>query len=264
VTTEPPAGPPPEPPYQPPTQPPVPYPPSQPPYAPPAYGAPAYGPPPATAADRLRTAWQQRSESDYYFDFWTAFGWTILTCGIYGFYVIYQLVRRSRDHNRRRITLLEAATSVAWEKAQAGGLASELQPSFNQIAAQLAVLQQQSSDFRDPIVWSLLRIVGAVIVDVIVYILLNGDLNVHDRAEGAIEHELSVIYTRLGAPVPSPDPARVNEKHNYVGRIIATLATCGIYSLWWLYDVMTEGNAHFTHNWHWEDALVASAQQIIG
>ena len=36
---------------------------------------------------------------------------------------------------------------------------------------------------------------------IIMFILLDGDLFTHDRAEGAIEHELSVIYTRLGAPV---------------------------------------------------------------
>ena len=51
-------------------------------------------------------------------------------------------------------------------------------------------------------------------------------------------------------------------KHNYVGRIVATILTCGFYALWWLYDVMTEANTHFDHNWAWEDALAASVQQL--
>jgi hypothetical protein len=37
---------------------------------------------PMSSADRVRMAWQRRHETDYVFDFWTAFGWTILTCGI--------------------------------------------------------------------------------------------------------------------------------------------------------------------------------------
>jgi len=111
-------------------------------------------------------------------------------------------------------------------------------------------------------VWTLLSLISGI-VHIILYILLDGDLVAHDRAEGAIEHELSIIYTRLGVPVPSPDPSRVNAKHNYVGRVIATIATCGIYVFWWFYDVMTEGNEHYTHNWHWEDALVASVQQLL-
>ncbi len=70
----------------------------------------------------MRAAWQRRNETDYIFDFWTALGWTILTCGIYGFYVLYQLVRRSRDHNLRRIEMLDAATGFAWERAGQSGM----------------------------------------------------------------------------------------------------------------------------------------------
>ncbi len=229
----------------------------------PAYGPQGYGALPMPAAsERIRIAWQQRPESDYRFEFWTALGWTLLTCGIYGFYVFYQLVRRARDHNLRRIAMLEAATTFAWEKAEANGVSSELQPNFNRISAELGVLRQQAGEFRDPMVWTLLSIVASAVVHIIAYILLDGDLVAHDRAEGAIEYELSIIYTRLGAPVPQPDPTRLKAKHNYVNRVLATVATCGLYSLWWLYDMMVEGNAHFDHNWHWEDALVASVQQL--
>jgi len=236
---------------------------TEPPGPPIPYGAPqGFGAPAPTAADRIRITWQQRPESDYRFDFWTALGWTFLTCGIYGFYVFYQLMRRSRDHNLRRIAMLEAATTFAWEKAEASGISGELQPNFTRISAELGFLQQQAGEFRDPLVWTLISILASSIVHVIGYILIDGDLVTHDRAEGAIEHELAIIYTRLGAPVPQPDPGRLKAKHNYAGRIVATIATCGLYVLWWLYDVMVEGNAHFEHNWRWEDALVASVQQL--
>jgi len=215
-------------------------------------------PPPA---ERVRVAWQQRAETDYRFDFWTALGWTILTCGIYGFYVVYQLVRRSRDHNARRLEMLDAATSLAWERAEATGISTELQPNFNRISAELGVLRQRATQFRDPVVWMLLSLLGGI-VHIIVFILLNGDLVDHDRAEGAVEHELSIIYGRLGAAVPEPDPSRMSQRHNYVGRVVATLLTCGIYALWWEYNIMTEGNEHYDHNWRWEDSLAASVQQL--
>jgi hypothetical protein len=225
------------------------------------YATPGYGAAPS-AADRIRIAWQRRPESDYHFEFGTALGWIFLSCGFYMFYVLYQLVRRSRDHNLRRIALLEAATTFAWEKAEANGISAELQPNFNRISSELGVLQRQTAEFRDPVVWALISIVASTIVHIIVYIILDGDLFTHDRAEGAIEQELSIIYTRLGAPVPQPDPTRLKAKHNYVGRIVAVIATCGIYAFWWLYDVMVEGNAHFDHNWRWEDTLVGSVQQL--
>ena len=92
---------------------------------------------------------------------------------------------------------------------------------------------------------------------------MDGDLVRHDRAEGAIEAELSAIYARLGAPVPPPDPGRLKGPHNYVARILVTLVTCGIYGLWWLYDVMVDWNRHFEHNWRWEDGLAASVQSLL-
>jgi hypothetical protein len=248
----------------PPGQPPqgAPVPPWPPAYPAPAYGVPAYGSMPAPPpAERVRIAWQRRAESDYRFDFWTALGWTVLSCGLYSFYVIYQLVRRSRDHNVRRLELLDAATTLAWQQAEARGLSAELQPSFNRISAELGVLRQQRAQFRDPALWTLLSILVAV-VHLILLILLNGDLVDHDRAEGAIEHELSIIYTRLGAAVPAPDPSRMKGRHNYVGRLVATVLTGGLYLLWWVYDTMTEGNEHYDHNWHWEDALASSVQQL--
>ena len=52
-------------------------------------------------------------------------------------------------------------------------------------------------------------------------------------------------------------------KHNYVGRVIATLLSCGLYAAWWLYNVMTETNEHYDHNWRWEDGLAASVQQLV-
>jgi hypothetical protein len=211
----------------------------------------------------VRFAWQRRHESDYVFDFWSAFGWTILTCGYYLVYVVYQLVRRSRDHNLRRIELLDAATTFAWERANTQGLADELKPNFERIAANMATLRHQATQSRDPVVFLVIAIFATGITQIVAYILLDGDLVTHDFAEGAIEAELSTIYGRLGASIAPPDPNRLKAKHNYAGRVIASVLTCGIYLLWWTYDVMVEGNRHFEHNWRWEDDLASSVQGLL-
>src|SRR5207248_11246818 len=113
------------------------------------------GPP---ASERIRMAWQGRGDRDYIFNYWTALGWTILTFGIYGFYVFYQLVRRMRDHNGRRLELLDAAITLGWEEAGRRGLQDELTPSFQRASAHLAVLRRMTDDFRDPLIWVLLSI----------------------------------------------------------------------------------------------------------
>lgn len=217
-------------------------------------------PPPVGAPPlvRVQAAYRRRHETDYVFGFWTALGWTLLTCGIFFLYVVYQLMRRSREHNRRRLEQLEALNEWAWARAQDQGLAGELTPHFERVAGHLGVLRAMTSDFRDPWIWLLLVAVANGIANLIAYVLLDQDLVKHDYHEGGAENELAYILGRLGVEVPAPDPDRLHGAHNYLARVVATILTCGIYGLWWLYDVMGDANRHFAANWAWEDGLAGA------
>jgi hypothetical protein len=216
-----------------------------------------------SASEQLRVAWQRRHESDYIFDFATAFGWILLTCGVYMYYVFYQLMRRSREHNRRRWELLDAATSFAWEQAQARGEAENLRPHFELVSERMRVLSELSTEFRDPALWVVLMAVSASIAQYVGWVLLDGDLVRHEAAERVIEAELATIYARLGCSITAVDPAAVKGGHNVAGRVVATVASCGIYGYWWLHDLMVEGNAHFQSNWRFEDELARASQSLL-
>jgi hypothetical protein len=218
--------------------------------------------PPLPPAERFRRAWQERASSDYVFNFWTALGWTVLTLGFYGFYVFYQLVRRMREHNARRLELLDAALSLGWEEAGRRGLQGELTPSFQRAASHLAVLRKMTGDFREPVIWLVLSVVSSGIVHVVAFILLDQDLVKHDRAEVGVEHELALIYGRFGHTLAYPDARRTKGQHNYVGRIVATFFSFGIYFLWWYYNMMVEPNRHFLANWSQEDALATAVAAV--
>ena len=220
------------------------------------------GPPPVPAADRVHAAWWSRGQTDYIFDYWTALGWTILTLGIYGLYVFYQLVRRMRDHNARRVELFDATLAFAWEEAGRRGLQPELTPSFQRAEAHMGVLRRMTGDFRDPVVWVVLSIVARGVVEIIAFVLLDGDLVKHDRSEVGVEYELALIFGRFGHALPVPDQARVKGPDNYVGRIVATVFSLGIYLLWWYYNQMNGPNRHFQANWLQEDTLAAAVQAL--
>jgi hypothetical protein len=222
-----------------------------------AQPTPPYLPVPAPA-ERFYRAWQERTRTDYIFNFWTALGWTLLTLGFYGLYVFYQLVRRMREHNARRLELLDSAVGFAWEEAGRRRLQGELAPSFQRAGSHLAVLKRMTGDFREPALWLVLSVLANVIVHVIAFVLLDGDLVKHDRAEVGVEYELALIYGRLGHALAYPDAGRVKRPHNYVGRIVAAFFSGGIYFLWWFYNMMVEPNRHFYANWSQEDALAAA------
>ena len=214
---------------------------------------------PASAADRVRFATAQRAQTDYVFDGpgLNVF-LTIITCGIFGLYLFYQLMRRDREHLRRRYELLDAANAWAWEQANQRGLVDELRPGFERIAQSFGIMRAQTMEFRDPGIWLIIAIFASTIAYIVGFIFIDQDLDTHDRAEGAIEAELAQIYARLGATLPTPDPSRVKGKHNYAARIIVTIVTCGVYHFWWLYDMQVEGNRHVEGNWPFEDAVAVA------
>src|SRR5205814_3355010 len=98
---------------------------------------------------------------------------TIITCGIFGLFLFYQLIRRMRDHNRRRLELLEAANALAWERANKMGLAEELRPNFERVASHLQTLRAMTTDTRDPVLWLILAIVSGGLAVTIGLILLD-------------------------------------------------------------------------------------------
>ena len=210
--------------------------------------------PPAT---RVSAAIATRHESDYIFEFWTALGWTLLSFGFYALYVFYQLMRRMRDHNRRRLEMLDALNVLAWEEANRRGVQDGLRPRFEQVAVHLQVMRTMTSDFRDPVVWTLLTAVTGIAA-IIGYIFLDQDLIKHSAAESAAEEQLREIFDELGMPVALPPRTeRKTGEHNYVGRILATVFSFGIYALWWVYNLMTDVNEHFLSDWIREDALAS-------
>jgi hypothetical protein len=210
------------------------------------------------ASERVYAAWQRRSDTDYIFSYWTALGWTVLTLGIYSLYVFYQLVRRMRDHNARRLELFDAALNFGWEEAGRRGLQQQLTPSFQRAGAHLDVLRRMTSDFREPVVWVVLAVVARGIAEIIGFVLLDQDLVKHGRSELAVEYELSLIFGQFGQFVPGPSQPYEKQQNNYVGRIVATVFTLGIYLFWWYYNQMNDPNLHFQVNWPQEDALAAA------
>jgi hypothetical protein len=227
--------------------------------------------PSASPVERIRAAYGARNQTDYFFsNIGLDIFLTIITCNIYGLVVFYQLMRRMRDHNRRRLELLDAANDFAWQQAVDRGIAEEMRPYFERISMNLSVLRQMTTDFRDPTVW-LVIVIGVAVVGsgylafipwMIGLLVIDGDLVKHDQNEGAVEAELTAIFGRFGQNVPAPDPARVKAPQNYAGRIVATVFTCSIYGYWWQADAMRDGNQHFLHNWAWEDGLAGAVQAL--
>ncbi|HEX6054596.1 MAG TPA: hypothetical protein VFY98_02190, partial [Intrasporangium sp.] len=214
--------------------------------------------PARTPREQIQQAVGDRPSSDYVFDVRTAIGWTIVTFGLYAFYVFYQLMRRARDHNRRRVALLLAAQELARQRAIEMGRPEALDQALERVQAEVQALRALDDDFRDPTLWLLGSFLGSGLVWLAEAILLDQDLTRHERHERAAEAELTRVFAELGFSLPASVPV-MKQPHNCVRRVVALVATLGLYSLWWAADLMREGNAHLQQDQAWEDALAAVA-----
>ena len=219
--------------------------------------------PSASASDRLRVAWQRRYETDYEFKIPSAFGWFAVTFGGYGLFILDRLMRRSAEHNRRRAALFDAAAAFAWEQARAQGRSEELRPNFEVIADRIGVLDEQALRFRDPALWVVLTVVTFGVAALFAWRAIDADLVEHDAAERVAQAELAYIYSRLGWQIGSRHPTPAKGRHNFAARVGATIASFGIYSLWWMRDLMLEGNEHLERNWWFEDDLALASQSLM-
>ena len=216
---------------------------------------------PPSPGERIRLAIDERPSTDYVFQFWSALGWTLLTFGLYWFYVFYQLMRRSRDHNSRTADLLAAAHDLAWQRADEQGKADALRARLEAVRAEIEPLRAMTGDSRDPILWTLAGIIANGLVWLAGAFLLDQDLIRHQRHERTAEADLTSLFLELGTALPLPSRA-AKDPHNYVGRLLATVFTAGVYSLWWVADLMREGNTNYQQGYAWEDALKRSLEGV--
>jgi len=219
--------------------------------------APALSPVQVSPAQRVGLSVGRRTATDYEFSYWTALGWTVLSFGIYGIYVFYQLFRRMREHNQRRLELLEAANLWAWEEAHRQGVEAQLLGRFETVAGHLEPMRYMTGQVRDPVAWTIFYVIGSWVATLVGFVLLDGDLVDHGRAETDAEAELTEIYRQLGRPLGAT-PVEVETDHRNGWRVAVTFLTFGLYLFWWYYDMMGEPNRHFRRDWQWEDALLTA------
>ena len=208
---------------------------------------------PALQADmNLRTAtdWQQ--------NFWPVFFLSLITCGIYGIYVLYKMLDRRQQHFERMINLRQHLIGVLKEKAEAAGRSAELEQDLSQLEGiHMEATARDRAGEKSPALWLVLSIVVGIVV-YYVYYFLNDDFRAHESNEQRFMARASEIMATLGMPDQPILMDTVVPERNFIVYILLTLVTCGIYGIYWMYTVLTDPNRHFQQHEVWEARLAAA------
>jgi hypothetical protein len=196
----------------------------------------------------------QRGMTDYVTDPGTAVLLSVLTCGIYGLFIIYKLVQRRDDHFKRMAAV--ADSSIQQLRAKAAGREVEVQAELAQLEGfrdQMLVMAGE----RGAVVWLIICLLTGV-GSFIVYYLLMQDYAQHDTVEAQYFSVMSGALAKLGLAGQAGQAARTIPDREYVTFLLLSLVTCGIYGFYWMYVMVKDFNDHLVAQAAWEDFIAAA------
>ena len=218
----------------------------------------------ASNASALEYHVAERVETDFITDPGMAVFLSIITCGIYGLYIIYKLVQRRDEHFRRMADVAECAVLQLREKAKDREeiIADELYR-LDQIRMRMRTMSAE----KGAAIWLLICLCTSWIFggflfisfgDYILYYLLMNDYTDHDSTEAQFFTLMSGALAKLGLAGQTSQAQTSVPERNYINFLVFSIITCGIYGLYWMYVMIKDFNDHFMAQVPWEDFLLIS------
>jgi hypothetical protein len=195
----------------------------------------------------------ERANSDFITDPGMAILLTIITCGIYGLYILYKLVQRRDDHFKRMAGVVDA--SIAQLRVKAQGRENEIAPELAQLD-QIRVEMATMSAERGAAIWLLICIFTSCVGGLILYYLLMQDYVKHDQVEAQFFTVMSSALAKLGLAGQAGQAVPNVPQREFITMLLLSIVTCGIYYYYWMYVMIKDFNEHFMAQVSWEDFIL--------
>ncbi|MHB1326433.1 MAG: DUF4234 domain-containing protein, partial [Thermoleophilia bacterium] len=128
----------------------------------------------------LESDMRQRTETDWQTEFWPAFLLSIVTCGIYMFFILFKLLERREQHFERMVNMRTHLMDVLKEKAAAAGKTVDLEEDMKQLEGlDYDATNRDHQGDKSPVMWLVLSLVASPVV-YYVYYFLNDDFRAHE------------------------------------------------------------------------------------
>ena len=199
---------------------------------------------------------QQRVVSDWVTDPGMAILLTIITCGIYGLYIFYKLMERRDQHLARMANMVNTSVALLQEKAAQAGKTELIGQELTQIGMIQREMYDQSRE-RGAVLWLVLAIVTGI-ATIIGYYFIMDDMARHDQLEAQYFTLMSSALTKLGLASQASQAMPNMPERNFVVYLLLSFVTCGIFTFYWLYSLVKDGNDHVQAQVQWEDFIYSA------
>jgi hypothetical protein len=207
---------------------------------------------PAQAENRLEFLVAERARTDFITDPGMAILLTVVTCGIYGLYIVYKLVERRDQHFRRMAGVADVVIEQLRRKAQGREetIAAELSQ-LEQVRMQMNTMAAE----RGAAVWLIICLFTGIGYFILYYLLMQ-DYVQHDQLEAQFFTLVSSAAAKLGLASQAGQAVPTVPQREFVTFLVLSIITCGIYGLYWMYVMIKDFNDHFMAQAAWEDFIL--------
>lgn len=199
---------------------------------------------------------QQRVTTDWTTDAGMAVLLTFITCGIYGFYILYKLIERRDAHLARMANVVNLSIAMLRQKAESEGKTAALGDELAQLELIQREMYDQSRERGAPL-WVALAIFTGVGLFIGYYFIMT-DMVRHDRLESGYFTVMSRALAKLELSTRPSQAAPETPERNFVSYLLLSLVTCGFFSFYWMYVLIDDGNRHVERQVQWEDFVYSA------
>ena len=171
----------------------------------------------------------------------------------------YKLVKRRNTHFNRQSFLYEDLTNLVKEVASKKGVDVSLP--VNNLDRTLREARIEETE-KSAALWAILSLITGLAVLYVYYFLMK-DFFKHERREDAFIEDLNRALAATGVSVNLPRRAYPIPDRSFVLYFILSIITVGIFSVYWIYVLLTDPNSHFRQQALIEDTVVAQFAPIL-
>ncbi len=174
--------------------------------------------------------------------------------------LIFFLVRRRNTHFNRQILLYEDLVSVAKELASKKNVDASVL--INNLDRNLRETRLEETE-KNAGLWAILVFTPFLLGLWYTSYFLMKDYYKHERREDMFVQDLLRTFYQLGIPINLPYRSSPIPDRSFALYFVLTLITATIFSVYWVYVLLSDPNNHFRSQMIIEDTVMAQVSPIL-
>lgn len=174
-------------------------------------------------------------------------------------YMLYKLINRRNKHFQRQGFLYEDLTNLAKELATKKGV--DISLGLNNMERTNREARYEETE-KSAALWAIVTFFIGITAFYVYYFLVK-DFYKHERREDMFLEDLNRVLMAAGLTINLPRRTQPIPDRSFVLFFILSIITLGVFTIYWLYVLLTDPNSHFRQQALTEDTILAQVTPLM-